>query len=55
MVEILDLESRGLYYLFSKNKGVDQLRGYSAADLWLYFASAKSKFSHDMALVKVDI
>ena len=47
-LEILDLGSRGiLYYLFGKNKGADQLRDYSAADLCLCFHICKSMFSHD--------
>ena len=31
------LEVEGLYYLFSKNTGADQLRGYRTADLYLSF------------------
>ena len=31
------LVEEGLYYLFSENKGVDQLRGYREADLRLCF------------------
>ena len=38
-----------LYYPGCKNKGVDQLRGYSEADLRLVFAYAKSRFSNDTA------
>ena len=30
-------KEEGLYYLFSKNKGADQLRGYREADLRLCF------------------
>ena len=30
-------EEEGLYYLCSKNKGADQLRGYYAADLCFCF------------------
>ena len=30
-----------MYYLFSKNKGTDQLRSYCAADLRFVFAYAK--------------
>ena len=38
----------GLYYLCSKNKGADQLRGYREADLRLCFSIyAKCWFSHD--------
>ena len=33
----MDLESRGLYFLCSENKGADQLRGYREADLRLCF------------------
>ena len=36
-----------LYYLCSENKGVDQLCGYCAADLRLYFCICR--FSHDGA------
>ena len=39
----------GLYYLCSKNKGADQLRGHREADLRLCFRYAKSWFSHDAA------
>ena len=31
----------GLYYLFSENKGADQLRGYREADLRLCFPISK--------------
>ena len=31
----------GLFYLFSENKGADQLRSYCAADLRLYFRICK--------------
>ena len=41
-LEISDLESRGLYYLCSENKGADQLRGYREADLRLCFHICKS-------------
>ena len=34
-------EVEGLYYLFSKNKGADQLRGYREADLRLCFCICK--------------
>ena len=36
-----------MYYLCSENKGADQLRGYREADLHLFFAYAKSRFSHN--------
>ena len=39
----------GLYYLFSENKGADQLRGYREADLHLCFRICKCWFSHDAA------
>ena len=39
----------GLYYLYSENKGADQLRSYCAADLRLCFCICKSRFSHDEA------
>ena len=39
----------GLYYPYSENKGADQLRGYREADLRLFFAYAKSRFSYDEA------
>ena len=42
-------EVEGLYYLCSENKGADQLRGYREADLRLFFAYAKSRFSYDAA------
>ena len=35
------LEVVGLYYLCSENKGADQLRGYSTADLRLCFHICK--------------
>ena len=38
---ILDLGSRGLYYLCRENKGVDQLGVYRAADLRLCFYICK--------------
>ena len=41
----------GLYYPCSENKGADQLRGYSEADLRLVFSYAKIRFSHDGAHV----
>ena len=34
-------EEEGLYYLFSENKGADQLRGYREADLRLSFRICK--------------
>ena len=42
-----------MYYQCSKNKGADQLRGYSEADLRqvFVFAYAKSRFSHRAALL----
>ena len=43
------LEVEGLYYLYSQNKGADQLAGYHEADLRLLFAYAKIRFSHDVA------
>ena len=36
-LEISDLESRGMFYLGSENKGADQLRGNREADLRLCF------------------
>ena len=39
-------EVEGLYYLCSENKGAEQLRG-------LFFAYAKSRFSHDAAHLKL--
>ena len=39
----------GLYYLYSENKGADQLCGYREADLRLCFSYAKIRFSHDAA------
>ena len=48
--EISDLLS-GLYYLCSENKGTDQLCGYREADRVFVFAYAKSRFSHDEALM----
>ena len=32
----------GLYYLYSENKGADQLRGYCEADLRLYFCICRT-------------
>ena len=44
----------GLYYLYSENKGADQLHGYREADLRLCFLhNAKSWFSHDAAHMEV--
>ena len=45
---------QGLYYLCSKSKGADQLRGYRAtdlptADLRLCFHICKNRFSHEAA------
>ena len=42
-----------MYYLYSKNKGADQLRSYCAADLRLcnVFAYAKSRFSQYKAQI----
>ena len=41
-------KEEGLYYLSSKNKGADQLRRHSEADLRLFFRIyAKRLFSHD--------
>ena len=40
-LEILDLESRGLYYLCSENKPADQLRGCCEADLRLCLCICK--------------
>ena len=42
-------EKEGLYYLFSENKGPDQLCSYPTADLRLCFHICKSRFSHDAA------
>ena len=45
-------EVEGLYHLCSENKGTDQLCGYGAADLHLFFFTyAKSRFSKDTAHV----
>ena len=41
----------GLYYLYSENKGTDQLRGYREADLCLCFRKCKRWFSHDTAQI----
>ena len=53
-----DLERRGIVqylYLYSENKGADQLQGNHAADLHLYFRIyAKSRFSHDAALIMIN-
>ena len=40
-----------LYYLCKENKGADQLRGNREADLRLFFAYAKSGFSHEEAQI----
>ena len=42
-------EVGSLYYLYSENKGADQLCGYRTADLRLCFRICKSRFSHDEA------
>ena len=44
-----DSKVGGLYYLFSENKGADQLRSYRKADLLLCFRICKKRFSHDAA------
>ena len=36
-----------LYYPSNENKGADQLRNYSEADLRLCFRKGKTRFSHD--------
>ena len=36
------LEVEGVYYLYSENKGADQLRSYCAADLRLCFRICKN-------------
>ena len=41
----------GLCYLYSGNKGADQLYSYCAADLHLVFAYAKILFSHNKAQI----
>ena len=38
-----------MYYLFSENKGADQLRGYREAICVFVFAYAKCWFSDDAA------
>ena len=43
-------KEEGLYYLFSENKGADQLRGYLICAF--VFAYAKSRFSHDAAYIE---
>ena len=52
MLEISDLECRGLYYLCSENKGAVQMRDFRAADLRLCFRICKKRFSHDAAQIK---
>ena len=48
-------EIEGLYYLCSENKDADQLHGYSAADLHLFFfVYAKVRFSNDAAHTSLD-
>ena len=42
-------EVEGLHYLCRENKGADQLCGIRAADLPLFFAYTRSRFSHDGA------
>ena len=45
---IPDLGGRGLFYLYSENKGVYQLHGYRETDLCVcvfFFAHARSFFS----------
>ena len=37
-------EVEGLYFLYSENKGADQLHGYREADLHLYFCICKNPF-----------
>ena len=37
----------GLHYLFSENKGADQLRGHRAADLRFCFCICKKQGSHE--------
>ena len=42
-------KKRDLNYLCSENKDADQLGCHCTADLHLFFAYAKSQFSHDAA------
>ena len=42
-------EVEGLYYLYSENKGDDQIHGYRKLICVFVFADAKSRFSHDAA------
>ena len=51
-------EVEGLFFLCSENKGADQLYGngtgdHRTADLRLFFACAKSRYSHDVAHLSV--
>ena len=41
-----------MFYLCSKNKGADQLRGYREADLRLCFRICKKLCSHDTAHIE---
>ena len=51
-LKFLIREEEGLYCLCSENKGVDQLHGYQL--IWAFvFANAKSRFSHDTALMNL--
>ena len=43
----------GLYYLYSEDKGADQLHGYREADLRLCFRICKKQFSDDTAHINL--
>ena len=45
-------EVEGLYYLYSENKGTDQLQAYSETDLHLCFLYARNQFSCNKAHIR---
>ena len=47
-------EEAELYYLCSKNKGADQLRGYRAADLHFCFCVCKKQISQDEDQISIN-
>ena len=47
-------DEEGLHYICSENKGADQLLGYRAADLRLWFHICKTSFSNNVAQIGLD-
>ena len=55
LINIQIEEEEGLYYLYSKNKGAEQLHDHCAVTVQLIctyvFAYAKSRFSQEAAII----